>query len=57
MTESFGERWGIGYEHRYEGVSAVMAEDFDQKYVGLVAAIIGAVVLSLGLVGLTLYLT
>jgi hypothetical protein len=32
-----------------------MAEDFDQKYVGIVAAIIGAVVLSLGLIGLMLY--
>jgi hypothetical protein len=35
----------------------VMAEHFDLKYVGIVAAIIGAVVLSLGLIGLTLYLT
>jgi hypothetical protein len=34
----------------------VMAEDFDLKYVGIVAAIIGAAVLSLGLIGLTLYL-
>jgi hypothetical protein len=34
-----------------------MAEDFDQKYVGIVAAIIGAVVLSLGLIGLMLYFT
>ena len=32
-----------------------MAEDFDQKNVGIVAAIIGAVVLSLGLMGLMLY--
>ena len=29
-----------------------MAEDFSKKYVGLVASIIGAVVLLLGLVGL-----
>ena len=28
-----------------------MAEDFEQKYVGLVATIIGSVVLVLGLVG------
>jgi hypothetical protein len=33
-----------------------MAEDFDLKYVGIVAAIIGAAVLSIGLVGLTVYL-
>jgi hypothetical protein len=32
-----------------------MAEDFDPKNVGIVAAIIGAVVLSLGLMGLVLY--
>jgi hypothetical protein len=32
-----------------------MAEDFDPRYVGIVAAIIGAVVLSLGLMGLMLY--
>jgi hypothetical protein len=57
MAESFGERWGIGYEHQHKGVPAVMAEHFDVKYVGIVAAIIGAVVLSLGLLGLTLYLT
>ena len=29
-----------------------MAEDFSQKYVGLVATIIGAVVLLLGMVGI-----
>jgi hypothetical protein len=57
MAESFGERWETGYEHQYKGVPAVMAKHFDLKYVGIVAAIIGAVVLSLGLVGLTLYLT
>jgi hypothetical protein len=56
-AESFGGRRGTGYEHQYEGVPAVMAEDFDQKYVGIVAAIIGAVVLSLGLIGLMLYFT
>ncbi len=39
-------------ETEYEGVPVVMAEDFDQKYVGIVAAIIGAVVLLLGFVGL-----
>jgi len=33
-----------------------MAEDFNQKYVGIVAVIIGAVVLSSGLVGLMLLL-
>jgi hypothetical protein len=56
MAESCGERWGTGYEHQQTGGPAVMAEHFDLKYVGIVAAIIGAVVLSLGLVGLTLYL-
>ena len=53
--------WGVRFggisfildtETEYEWVPAVMAEDFDQKYVGIVAAIIGAVVLLLGLVGL-----
>jgi hypothetical protein len=34
-----------------------MAEDFDPKHVGIVAAIIGAVVLSLGLIGIVLYFT
>jgi hypothetical protein len=34
-----------------------MAKDFDPRYVGIVAAIIGAVVLSLGLMGLMLYFT
>jgi hypothetical protein len=34
-----------------------MAEDFDPKYVGIVAAIIGVVVLSLGLMGVMLYFT
>ncbi len=29
-----------------------MADDYQQKYVGMVAAVIGAVVLLLGLVGL-----
>jgi hypothetical protein len=53
---SFGRRRGTGNEHQYEGVQAVMAEDFDLKYVGIVAAIIGAAVLSIGLVGLTVYL-
>jgi hypothetical protein len=53
---SFGRRRVTGYEHQYEGVSAVMAEDFNLKYVGIVAAIIGAAVLSIGLVGLMLYL-
>ena len=46
-----------GYEYQSEGVPAVMAEDFDQKNVGIVAAIIGAVVLSLGLIGIMLYFT
>ena len=39
----------------YEWVPLVMAEDFHQKYVGIVAGIIGIVVLLLGLGGI--YLT
>jgi hypothetical protein len=56
LWRKFRQATGTGYEHQYEGVSAVMAEDFDLKYVGIVAAIIGAAVLSIGLVGLMLYL-
>ncbi len=40
----FGTEFGWG--------SSVMAHDFEQKYVGLVASIIGAVVLVLGLAGI-----
>ncbi len=36
----------------FEWGAFAMAEDFSQKYVALVASIIGAVVLLLGLVGL-----
>ena len=46
--------WGQDMSTKTKGVPAVMAEDFDQKYVGIVAAIIGGVVLSLGLIGLML---
>jgi hypothetical protein len=56
----FGILFIFGLIHRYVGrqaavglKAAVMAEDFDLKYVGIVAAIIGAAVLSIGLVGLT----
>ncbi len=53
--------WGVRFggilfipdtETEYEWVPVVMAKDFDLKYVGIVAAIIGAVVFLLGLVGL-----
>ena len=53
--------WGVWFggisfvldtETEYEWVPVVMAKDFDLKYVGIVAAIIGAVVFLLGLVGL-----
>ncbi len=43
-------------ETEYEGVLVVMAEDFHHKNVALVAGIIGAVVLLLGLGGLFLHL-
>ena len=36
----------------FEWGSSVMAHDFEQKYVGMVATIIGAVVLVLGIAGL-----
>lgn len=49
-------RRAMGYEHQDEGVPAVTAEHFNLKYVGIVATIIGSMVLSLGLIGLTLYL-
>ena len=40
------------FETEFEWGSIVMAHDFEQKYVALVAAIIGAVVLVLGLAGI-----
>lgn len=40
------------FETEFEWGWFVMAHDFEQKYVGLVASIIGAVVLVLGLAGI-----
>ena len=45
------------FDTEFEWGSSVMAHDFEQKYVGLVASIIGAVVLVLGLLGLVLNLS
>ncbi len=44
-------------ETEFEWDRIVMAHDFEQKYVGLVATIIGAVVLVLGIGGLILNLS
>ncbi len=41
---------GVQYEHDTNGV--VMAEDFQNKYVGLVAIVIACVVFSAALVGM-----
>ena len=45
------------FDTEFEWGSSVMAHDFEQKYVGLVASIIGAVVLVLGLLGIVLNLS
>ena len=42
----------LGAESEFEWGPIEMAEDFQPKYVGIVAAIIGGVVLFLGIVGL-----
>jgi hypothetical protein len=42
---------------RTRGIPVVMAEDYQQKYVGMVAAVIGGVVLFLGLVGIIVNLS
>ncbi len=53
--------WGVWFggisfkldtEADYEEVPVIMAKDSDQKYAGMVAAIIGIVVFLLGIVGL-----
>ncbi len=44
-------------DSEYEWVPIVMAEDFEPKYVGLVAAIIGIVVLLLGFAGVVVNLS
>lgn len=49
----FGGNWFmLVFETKFEWGSLKMAHDFEQKYVGLVATIIGAVVLLLGIGGL-----
>ncbi len=45
-------RYILDAETEHERGPAVMADDYQQKYVAMVAAIIGGVVLFLGLVGL-----
>jgi hypothetical protein len=40
------------FETEFEWGSIVMAHDFEQKYVGIVATIIGGTVLVLGIAGL-----
>ncbi len=47
-----GDSSMLVFETEFEWGSSVMAHDFEQKYVGLVASIIGAVVLVLGLAGI-----
>ena len=42
----------LAAETEFEWDWIVMAHDFEQKYVGLVASIIGAVVLVVGLLGI-----
>ena len=58
--------WGVRFggisfildaETEHERGPVVMAEDYQQKYVGMVAAVIGGVVLFLGLVGLIVNLS
>ncbi len=45
------------FETEFEWGALVMAHDFEQKYVGMVASIIGAVVLVLGIGGLVFNLS
>ncbi len=58
--------WGVRFggisfildvETEQERGPVVMAEDYQQKYVGMVAAVIGGVVLFLGLVGIIVNLS
>ncbi len=44
----------LGMKPNMKGSQVVMANDFDHKYVGIVAGIIGLVVLLLGIVGMAL---
>jgi hypothetical protein len=50
-------RYILDAETEHERGPAVMADDYQQKYVAMVAAIIGGVVLFLGLVGLIVNLS
>ncbi len=47
-----GDSSMLVFETEFEWGSRVMSHDFEQKYVGLVATVIGAVVLLLGIGGL-----
>ncbi len=47
-----GFRYILDVETKHERGSVVMADDFQPKYVAMVAGVIGGVVLLLGLVGL-----
>ncbi len=46
------EPYMLVFETEFEWGSLAMSHDFEQKYVGLVATIIGAVVLLLGIGGI-----
>ncbi len=52
-----GFRYILDAETEHERGLVAMAEDYQQKYVGLVAAVIGGVVLFLGLVGIIVNLS
>ncbi len=52
-----GFRYILDAETEHERGPVVMADDYQLKYVGMVAAVIGGVVLFLGLVGLIVNLS
>ena len=52
-----GFRYILDAETEHERGAVVMADDYQLKYVALVAAVIGGVVLFLGLVGLIVNLS
>ncbi len=52
-----GFRYILDAETEHERGPVAMADDYQQKYVGLVSAVIGGVVLFLGLVGLIVNLS
>ncbi len=47
-----GDSSMLVFETEFEWGSIVMAHDFEQKYVGIVAMIIGGTILVLGIAGL-----